>query len=139
MSNILFKSFLLSLILLAPAVYACFPANVQLEKRIASAQHIGVGMVTGIHLKQFEQSINNPTLPIKTHQAYSVRIRLTETLKGQFDSNIINPMIANCGYGKAELRQKVVVFYDANHWYVTALTTPIIEQISKLIKLNQAQ
>lgn len=95
-------------------VLACFPVPVPLAERVSVAQWIAVGLVTG------KQRL--PSAEITLPESYSLQILLAERLKGSEADNELNIDLPNCGAGSAGLHDKVLVFRNAESWYVSIAT-----------------
>ena len=123
------------LLLYSMSAFACFPARVELATRVKNTSHIVVGFVTGKFLKEFEERLDNPNLPIQTNEGYILRVKIIEELKGHFQKDAVKPNITNCGSGGGQLKQKVLVFFDGNYWYVRPFNKLILKKIKRLIEI----
>ncbi len=115
---------------------ACFPVKVPLEERVKNASQIATGVVTGIYLQQFEAQLQQPGAERQLPEAYQLRVLVNENLKSQFETKVIEPVIANCGSGKGELREKVIVFLSDDYWYVTTYNDVMFQKIKQLMSQN---
>ena len=122
--------FSLLLTLFSADAMACFPINIPLTDRSAAAKNIYVGYVTGSHYYQFEELAKDDVLAItELPEPYALRVLVKEVIKGSDKDTIIYPKILNCGSGKAQLKDKVIVFYNDAFWYTLVFTADNYEQL----------
>ena len=132
MHKLLSVSIIIFMLAFSRVSFACFPAKIPLEKRVSHSTHIAVGFVTGKHLNQFEEQVGSGSTTIQPNEAFTLRVKVINNIKNQFQANIIYPIIANCGSGSGELKQKVFVFYDGEFWFVQPFDLDILNQLNKL-------
>ncbi len=112
---------------------ACLPAKVSWEDRVSQATQIATGFVSGKILTDFEASILGTQTSIQPTEAYQLRVIVSKNLKGKFSTNIIKPIIANCGAGGGKLKQKVLVFYDGTYWFVRKYNDKLVHKLTEII------
>ena len=129
------KNILLILVLLCPyTASACRVADITMSERINEARSVYFGYVTAIHLKSFELQKKKDGLftshdfmvgsDLKTY-----RIIVRESFKGKF-KKLRDVEIKECGGGKAELSNRVVVYTSKFGSYIE----PLSEELYKSIK-----
>ncbi len=135
--NLINKSIATSLLLVPVTVFACFPAKVSLQQRVAAAQQIFVGVVKEVSPEdqnnESQNVINAVSQPTK---AYSLKVSVTEVLKGNKNQLTVQPKILNCGSGQAELNDKVIVYLSDGFWYTSQFEQ---QNYSKLLKLTNPE
>jgi len=128
------KYIVVILLFIPTTAFACYPAKVSLQQRVAAAQQIVVGVVTQVVPEvakdKNSNSINAVSQPDET---YSLKVSVSEVLKGEKNQSIIQPQIINCGSGKAGLDDKVVVFLSDGFWYTRIFKQ---QEYSDLVKLT---
>jgi len=122
-----------TLLIFSQTAFACFPAKISLQQRVEQASHISVGFVTGKTMTEFESRIDNPQQAIQTSEAYTLRIKITDEIKNHFDKKVIQAQIANCGSGGGDLKQKVMVFFDGQYWFVEKFDQEKLNNVKKII------
>lgn len=115
---------------------ACFPVRVPLETRISTAKHVAIGFVTGISLHEFEANIGKEEKEIQSGENYTIKVTLTNNLKGKFAETVIDSIILSCSTGKADLREKIWIFFDGDFWFVQPVKKQDLPLIQELIKNN---
>ncbi len=97
---------------------ACYPAKISLQKRFESAKNIYVGVVSKIEIKKQDINSNHSISSISPETPPSLLlVTVSEVLKGTNNNEHIHPQILNCGSGKANLDDQVIVFYTEGFWY----------------------
>lgn len=121
--------------LLSVSTFACVPAKVSLEQRVAAAQFIYIGVVTDVHdvkKKEGSAGISQAISPSVT--PYLLDVSVTEVIKGEDHSGHIHPSIENCGSGSANENEKVIVFLSDGYWYITKFEPEIYSELLVAVK-----
>lgn len=115
--------------------FACSPARISLAQRVAAAQDIYVGVVTDVVVDTNAGSKKIESMDISpSSQAYSVKVSVTEVLKGEHNQANIQPSIANCGSGSAGQNDKVIVFLSDGYWYTTKFAPEKYAELVTMMK-----
>lgn len=107
----------LFLLLGSASAFACYPAKIALENRVAQAEVIYIGHVNQVVVQK--NSKNSGVISaITTLTPYVLTVKVLEKLKGSISEKTIAVKVVNCGSGSAKLGDKVVVFYSEGLWFV---------------------
>ncbi len=117
------KIYVLLFTILSSAAEACRPVHIPLEERVASAEVIITGFVTGITFTEFEnrrksEPQRSGIQKLSVPDEYELRVLVKEEIKGNVSSEIINMFDSGCGGGSEILKDRIIAFYSDNYWHV---------------------
>lgn len=123
------------LILLSHNAFACYPAKISLENRSINAQNIYVGIVEEVQVNKKENQAIEMISTTEQITPYSLSIKVIQSLKGINEASYIKAKVVNCGSGKADLSDKVIVFYSDNTWFTQVFNQADFLKLQQLNKL----
>jgi hypothetical protein len=95
--------------------FACMPAKMTPQERFSRAESVFIAFVKDkVALAQETQSLS----PSSAGYPYQITVSVEKVLKSNPSKNELTYQLNNCGAGKAERGEIVIVYVTDGHWYV---------------------
>lgn len=115
---------------------ACVPAKLTTAQRFEQAQQVFIAKVTG--KKQIETQSLSPVSASNEAYPYQINVSVEKTLKSEPESlaekSGLTYTLSNCGAGKAENGETVLIFVTDGYWYIQAQNEQLVKEINALKK-----